>query len=148
MDHLRCVVERITYQNPENGYTVLKCKAKGFDDLVTVVGSMPEVHVGSVMTMTGSWKVDAKYGRQFCRISLHVEHALSGCIYLRQAGWHRRILPVPAKLGRDFFIAEGGTPCFYFPGSGAAARRQYEKGRRPIRHLPAQRGKSKTERKN
>ena len=28
MEHLRCVVERITYQNEENGYTVLKCAVK------------------------------------------------------------------------------------------------------------------------
>ncbi|WP_442944865.1 YrrC family ATP-dependent DNA helicase [Oribacterium sp. FC2011] len=26
MQKIRCVVERITYQNPENGYSVLKCK--------------------------------------------------------------------------------------------------------------------------
>jgi hypothetical protein len=38
MDMLRCVVERITFQNEENGYTVLKCKAKGHHELVTVVG--------------------------------------------------------------------------------------------------------------
>ena len=79
MDHLRCVVERITYQNPENGYTVLKCKAKGFDDLITVVGSMPEVHVGSVITMTGNWKVDAKYGRQFSMESY--EEMLPATVY-------------------------------------------------------------------
>ena len=36
MEHLRCVVERITYQNAENGYTVLKCAAKNYNDLVTV----------------------------------------------------------------------------------------------------------------
>ena len=65
MDHLRCVVERITYQNAENGYSVLKCRAKNYSDLVTVVGNMAEVHVGSVLTMDGSWRVDAKYGRQF-----------------------------------------------------------------------------------
>ena len=65
MDHLRCVVERITYQNTENGYSVIKCKAKGYSDLVTVVGSMPEVHVGSVLSLGGNWKMDAKYGRQF-----------------------------------------------------------------------------------
>ncbi len=65
MDNLRCVVERITYQNEMNGYTVIKCKAKGYDDLVTVVGLMPDVHVGSVLSMTGSWKIDAKYGLQF-----------------------------------------------------------------------------------
>ncbi len=65
MEHLRCVVERITYQNAQNGYSVIKCRAKGFQDLVTVVGSMPDVHVGSVLYLGGSWRIDAKYGRQF-----------------------------------------------------------------------------------
>lgn len=65
MERLRCVVERITYQNEQNGYTVIKCKAKGYNDLVTVVGEMPEVHVGSVLSLGGAWKIDAKYGRQF-----------------------------------------------------------------------------------
>ena len=65
MERLRCVVERITYQNEQNGYSVIKCSAKGFNDLVTVVGAMADVHVGSVLTVTGNWRVDAKYGRQF-----------------------------------------------------------------------------------
>ena len=65
MDHLRCVVERITYQNAQNGYSVIKCRVKGYSDLVTVVGSMPDVHVGSVLELGGSWRVDPKYGRQF-----------------------------------------------------------------------------------
>ena len=37
MPKLRCVVERITYQNPENGYSVMKVKVKGYDDLVKVM---------------------------------------------------------------------------------------------------------------
>ena len=65
MERLRCVVERITYHNEQNGYSVIKCRARGFQDLVTVVGLMPEVHVGSVLSLGGNWKVDAKYGRQF-----------------------------------------------------------------------------------
>ena len=65
MDRLRCVIERITYQNEQNGYSVIKCKANGYSDLVTVVGAMPEVHVGAVLSLTGEWKMDAKYGRQF-----------------------------------------------------------------------------------
>ncbi len=65
MEYLRCVVERITYQNADNGYTVLKCAAKNAQDLVTVVGVMPDTHVGSVLALEGFWKVDAKYGRQF-----------------------------------------------------------------------------------
>lgn len=62
---LRCVVERITYQNPENGYTVLKCAVKNNSDLVTVVGSLLDVNVGSVLLIDGNWKVDSRYGRQF-----------------------------------------------------------------------------------
>ena len=65
MEHLRCVVERITYQNADNGYTVLKCAAKNYSDLVTVVGTMPDTHVGSVLSLEGIWKMDARYGRQF-----------------------------------------------------------------------------------
>ena len=65
MDHLRCVVERITYQNPETGYSVIRCRARGYSDLVTVVGFMPETHVGAVLSLEGAWKVDPKYGRQF-----------------------------------------------------------------------------------
>ena len=65
MEHLRCVVERITYQNADNGYTVLKCAVKNYSDLVTVVGTMPDTHVGSVLSLEGIWKMDARYGRQF-----------------------------------------------------------------------------------
>ena len=62
-ERLRCVVERITYQS--EGYSVLKCAEKGTPDLVTVVGMMPDTHVGSVLTLDGEWTVNSKYGRQF-----------------------------------------------------------------------------------
>ena len=62
---IRCVVERITYQNPENGYTVLKCRVKDYSDLVPVIGNLLDVNVGSVLLVEGNWKVDSKYGRQF-----------------------------------------------------------------------------------
>lgn len=61
---VRCVVERITYQNPDNGYSVLKVRIKGYDDLVPLVGNLFDVNVGSVLLVEGSWKVDARYGRQ------------------------------------------------------------------------------------
>ena len=59
------MVERITYQNAQNGYSVIRCRAKGYQELVTVVGAMPDVHVGSVLYLGGSWRIDPKYGRQF-----------------------------------------------------------------------------------
>ena len=65
MERLRCVVERITYRNEQNGYSVIRCNAEDCQDLITVVGAMPDVHVGSVLSMTGEWRLDARYGRQF-----------------------------------------------------------------------------------
>ncbi len=65
MAKLRCVVERVTYQNPENGYSVLKVRVKGYQELVPLVGNLVDVTVGSVLLVDGNWKVDAKYGRQF-----------------------------------------------------------------------------------
>lgn len=65
MTKLRCVVERITYQNTENGYSVMKVKVKGYDDLVTLVGNLLEVPAGSVLLCEGEWRVDKRYGQQF-----------------------------------------------------------------------------------
>ena len=69
MDKLRCVVERVTYENEQTGYTVIKVRAKGYSDLIAVVGTMSAVAVGSVLTVQGEWKVDGKYGRQFIAAS-------------------------------------------------------------------------------
>ena len=65
MIKIRCVVEHITYQNAENGYSIMKVKVKGYNDLVTIVGSLLDVPVGSVLLCEGDWRVDKKYGSQF-----------------------------------------------------------------------------------
>ncbi len=62
---LRCVVEHITYQNPENGYSVMKVKVKDYNDLVTLVGNLLDVPAGSVLLCEGNWKNDKRYGAQF-----------------------------------------------------------------------------------
>ncbi|XME04027.1 ATP-dependent RecD-like DNA helicase [Lachnospiraceae bacterium C1.1] len=79
MTKIRCVVERITYQNPENGYSVLKCRVKNYDDLVPVVGNLLDANVGSVLLIDGSWKVDSKYGRQF--VAENWEETLPATVY-------------------------------------------------------------------
>ena len=65
MMKLRCVVEHITYQNPENGWSVMRVKVKDYNDLVTLTGSLLDVPVGSVLLCEGDWRVDARYGQQF-----------------------------------------------------------------------------------
>jgi len=65
MEYLSGIVERITYSNEENGFSVVKVKAKGFPDLVTVVGNLAAVNVGAVLRLKGEWRQDSRYGRQF-----------------------------------------------------------------------------------
>lgn len=65
MIKLRCVVEHITYQNQENGWSVMRVKVKGYDNLVTLTGSLLDVPVGSVLLVDGDWRVDPRYGQQF-----------------------------------------------------------------------------------
>ncbi len=79
MQKIRCVVERITYQNPENGYSVLKCRVKDYSDLIPVIGNLIDANVGSVLIIEGNWKVDAKYGRQF--VAENWEETLPATVY-------------------------------------------------------------------
>lgn len=65
MEKLRGIIERITYTNFDTGYSVLKLKCKGYLDLVTVVGNISAVNVGSVLTIKGVWSSNPKYGKQF-----------------------------------------------------------------------------------
>jgi len=78
MDSLTGSVERITFYNPENGYTVLRLRpehTKGihaapksslsFDGLATVVGNLPEVSPGEFLRLQGQWDRHPKHGSQF-----------------------------------------------------------------------------------
>lgn len=65
MEKLKGVIERITYHNEENGFSVIRLEVQGYYDLVTAVGAMAEPHTGAIFNFYGFWKVDPKYGRQF-----------------------------------------------------------------------------------
>lgn len=69
-------VERITYYNEENGYTVLRLNpdrramlpyqyASGREALITVIGNLPELSPGEWVRFTGYWSSHPKHGRQF-----------------------------------------------------------------------------------
>ena len=64
-ESLSGLIERVTFFNEENGYGVLKVKAKGHRDLVTVVGSLPSVSPGEWLTAQGRWVQDREFGLQF-----------------------------------------------------------------------------------
>jgi hypothetical protein len=70
---LRGVVERITYQNPDNGYTVARIAPErsdapllSHDDrLVPIVGTLPDLTPGEAIVARGWWRNDARHGWQF-----------------------------------------------------------------------------------
>ncbi|MEV7232536.1 ATP-dependent RecD-like DNA helicase [Streptomyces sp. NPDC051020] len=63
---LEGVLERITYANEENGYTVARVDTgRGAGDLLTVVGSLLGAQVGESLRMEGRWSSHSQYGKQF-----------------------------------------------------------------------------------
>jgi exodeoxyribonuclease V alpha subunit len=72
MDSLTGSVERITFYNPENGYTVLRLhvekgagKLPGRSDMVTVTGNLPEMSAGEYLRLQGKWVKHPRHGLQF-----------------------------------------------------------------------------------
>jgi len=58
-------VERVTYHNAENGFCVLRVKARGQRDLVAVVGHAATINAGEFISATGLWTTDREHGLQF-----------------------------------------------------------------------------------
>ena len=58
-------MERVTYHNLENGFCVLRVKARGQRDLVVVVGHAATINAGEFISATGSWTTDREHGLQF-----------------------------------------------------------------------------------
>ncbi|MFD5032133.1 ATP-dependent RecD-like DNA helicase [Streptomyces sp. NPDC058405] len=62
---LEAVLERITYANEENGYTVARVDTGRGADLLTVVGSLLGAQPGESLRMEGRWASHPQYGKQF-----------------------------------------------------------------------------------
>ena len=65
MDQILGYIERITFQNPSNGFTIAQLKQKGKKDLTCIVGMMPSVQPGETVRCTGEWKRHPVHGLQF-----------------------------------------------------------------------------------
>src|ERR1700730_15524816 len=59
------LIERVTFHSAENGFCVLRAKARGHRDLVTVVGHAAPIAAGEWITASGEWVNDRTHGQQF-----------------------------------------------------------------------------------
>ena len=65
MDQIFGYIERITFYNQENGFTVARLKMPKKTDLVCVVGMLPGVQPGESVRLLGGWKMNSSHGMQF-----------------------------------------------------------------------------------
>jgi exodeoxyribonuclease V alpha subunit len=99
------LVERVPFHNPENGFCVLRVKARGQRDLVTVVGHAAMIGAGEFVQMSDAWVNDRTHGPQFRASFLKASPptTLEGIERYLASGMIRGIGPVYAKrLVRGF----------------------------------------------
>ena len=93
------LVERVTFHNAESGFCVLRAKARGHRDLVTVVGHAAIISAGEWITASGEWINDHTHGQQFKARFLRTSAptSIDGIEKYLGSGMIRGIGPVYAK---------------------------------------------------
>ena len=93
------LVERVTFHNPDNGFCVLRVKARGQRDPITVVGHAPVISAGEFVQATGTWTNDRTHGPQFKATFLRAAPptTLEGIERYLGSGMIRGIGPIYAK---------------------------------------------------
>ncbi len=99
LSELQGQLERITYFNETNHYTIARLKVQGQNRLVTIVGNLLPVSPGEILKLKGSWDVHPKYGEQFKFVSCEtvVPATAKGIERYLGSGLIKGIGPVMAK---------------------------------------------------
>src|SRR5256886_1611080 len=111
------LVERVTFHNSENGFCVLRAKARGHRDVVTVVGHAATIAAGEWITASGEWINDRTHGQQFKARFMRTSPPTSadGIEKYLSSGMIRGVGPVYAKklvraFGENAFDVIEATP--------------------------------------
>ena len=93
------LVERVTFHNDENGFCVLRVKARAHRELITVVGQAAAISAGEWIAASGEWVNDRTHGQQFKARFLETSAptSLDGIEKYLGSGMIRGIGPVYAK---------------------------------------------------
>jgi exodeoxyribonuclease V alpha subunit len=93
------LVERVTFHNEENGFCVLRVKARGHKDLITTIGHAATISAGEWVTASGSWQNDRTHGLQFRAqfLKTSAPTSIEGMEKYLSSGMIRGIGPVYAK---------------------------------------------------
>lgn len=96
---LEGTVERVTFYNPENGFSVVKLRVRGRRDPVPVVGTLPAAQPGETLVLAGRWRMDPRHGAQFepRQAELRRPSDIDGITRYLGSGLIRQIGPVLAE---------------------------------------------------
>nr|WP_041431114.1 ATP-dependent RecD-like DNA helicase [Synechococcus sp. PCC 6312] len=64
VEEIQGTVERVTFHSPDSGYTIARLDVKGYQELVTIIGSFPQLQAGTTIRLWGQWREYPKYGSQ------------------------------------------------------------------------------------
>ena len=110
MPTLEGSVENIVFRNEDNHYTVARFRPNDSgrlfrDDLMTIVGVLPGIQVGELLSVEGEWEKDPKYGRQLhvSSFTQRLPASAEGITRYLSSGLIKGIGPKKAKLIVDHF---------------------------------------------
>ncbi|GCE02964.1 SF1B family DNA helicase RecD2 [Dictyobacter aurantiacus] len=110
MPKLEGSVENIVFRNEDNQYTVarfrLNDRGRLFrDDLTTIVGLLPGIHPGELLSVEGEWESDPRYGRQLRVVSFvqRLPASTEGMVRYLSSGLIKGIGPKKAQAIVDHF---------------------------------------------
>src|SRR3989454_409828 len=105
MPTLEGSVESIVFRNEDNHYTVARFRPSDAgrlfrDDLLTIVGMLPNIRVGELLSIEGEWENDPRYGRRLhvTSFSQRLPASLEGITRYLSSGLIKGIGPKKAKL--------------------------------------------------
>lgn len=92
-------VDRVTFYNPENGFSVLRLRVRGRREPISVVGTLPAAQPGERLVLEGRWHTDPRHGAQFRpeRAEVHPPSAVEDIQRYLASGMIRQIGPVLAQ---------------------------------------------------
>jgi exodeoxyribonuclease V alpha subunit len=102
---LEGAIERVTFYNPENGFSVLRLRVRGRREPVSVVGTLPAAQPGERLVLEGRWQTDPRHGAQFRpeHAEVHPPAALEDIQRYLGSGLIRQIGPVLAQRIAETF---------------------------------------------
>jgi exodeoxyribonuclease V alpha subunit len=98
-EQLQGVVERLTFHSEDTGYTVARLQAPRERDLITIVGSFPDIQAGQTLQLQGFWRSHPKFGDQFQVTQYHETKpaTLTGIEKYLGSGLIKGVGPVTAR---------------------------------------------------